>query len=190
MHRTLLLLGALAAAALTAWGGGLSVDAIDALTGGARIGETRTPVPGQRTVRLEARKYVVYYEVDSGFTGGVDGTDDLRIPALEVAIRPAGESEPLPLEGYGGDFEVESGGRMAEAWRTVEVPREGSYRVSAGPELRAAAPAVVLGRPVSGRVTRLVLGVAGVVAGLGLAALVAAIAIGLRVRARSQPSPG
>ena len=72
----------------------------------------------------------------------------------------------------------------------MEVPREGRYRISAGPEVRAAAPAIVLGRPVSGRVMRLVLGVAGVLAGLGLGALVAAIAIGLRVRARSQPSPG
>ena len=190
MHRTLLLLGGLAAVALTVWGVGLSIDAIDALTGGARIGETRTPVPGQRTVTLGARKYVVYYEVDSGFAGGFDREGDVRIPELDIAIRPDGEAAPLRLEDYDGSFEVESGGRTAEALRTVEVPREGRYRISAGPEVRAAAPAIVLGRPVSGRVMRLVLGVAGVLAGLGLGALVAAIAIGLRVRARSQPSPG
>ena len=190
MHRTLLLLGGLAAIALTAWSVSLSIDAIDSLTGGARIGDTRTPVPGQRTVTLEARKYVVYYEVDSGFAGGFDREGDVRIPALEVAIRPDRDATPLPLDDYDGSFEVESGGRTAEAWRTVEVPREGPYRISAGPEVRAAAPAIVLGRPVSGRVMRLVLGVAGVLAGLALGGLVAAIAIALRVRARSQPSPG
>ena len=77
--RTLLLLGALAAAVLTVWGGSLSVDAIDALTGGARIGDTRTPVPGRRTVTLDARKYVLYFEVDSGFAGGFDRSGDARI---------------------------------------------------------------------------------------------------------------
>ena len=190
MHRTLLLLGALAAAALMVWGVSLSVDAIDALTGGARIGETRTPVPGTRYVELDERKYVVYYEVDSGFSGGFDESPDVRIPHLEVTIRRNGDGPPLPLEDYDGSFDVSSGGRTGAAWRTLDVPQEGRYRISAGPEVRAAAPAVVLGRPVTGRVLRLVLGVAAFLAGLGMAALVAAIAIGLRVRARSQPSPG
>ena len=182
-------MGALAGTALAVWGVTLSVDAIDALTGGARIGDTRTPVPGQRTVALDTRKYVIYYEVDSGFAGGFDDAGDLRIPALQVAIRPEGGRAALPLDDYDGSFEVDSGGRSAEAWRTVEVPREGNYRISTGPEVRAAAPAVVLGRPVSGRVTNLVLGVAATLAGLGLLAQMAAIAIGLRVRARTQPAP-
>ena len=91
---------------------------------------------------------------------------------LELSIRRDGDGPPLPLEDYGGDFEVSSGGRTAKAWRTVEVPREGNYRISAGPEFRAAAPAIVLGRPVSGRVMRLILGIAALLAGLGLGALV------------------
>jgi hypothetical protein len=189
VRRTLLLLGALAAVGLTVWGVSLLVDAIDALTGGARIGDTRTAVPGRRDVTLEARKYVVYYEVDSGFAGTFDSDGDVPIPALEVSVRLNGDGPALPLEEYSGSFEVSGGGRTAEAWRTVDVPREGRYRISAGSEVEAAAPAVVLGRPVSGRVLRLVLGIAAVFAGIGLAVLVAAIALALRVRGRSQAGP-
>jgi hypothetical protein len=188
VRRTLLLLGALAAVALTALAITVVVDAIDQFSGGARIGKTRTPVPGQRDATLEERKYVVYYEVDSGFAGGFDKTREIVVPAeLDLAIRRDGDGPPLPLDDYGGDFEVSSGGRTAQAWRTVEVPRAGNYRISAGPEVRAAAPAIVLGRPVSGRVLRLVFGIAALLAGLGLGGLVGAIAVGLRLRARSQP---
>jgi hypothetical protein len=191
VRRTLLLLGGLAAVALTVLGVTITVDAIDQFSGGARIGKTRTPVPGQRDVTLEARKYVVYYEVDSGFAGGFDETREIQVPAdLDVAIRRNGDGPPLRLEDYSADFEVSSGGRTAQAWRTVDVPSKGDYRISAAPEVRAAAPAIVLGRPVTGRLVRLVLGIAAVLAGLGLGVLVGAIAIALRVRARSQPSPG
>ena len=193
MRRLFLTLGALAALALMAVGAGMLAGAIEDF-GATRIGETRTAIPGERTARLEPGKHVVYYEVDEGSVPGSDsgGDGEIAVPAgLPVSIRRDGDGRPLDLDDYGSDFNVSSGGRFAQAAATVEVPEEGSYSIEAGrvDASPASEPAVVLGRPITGRVLRLVVGIAGIVAGLGLAVLVAVVAVALAARRRRGPVP-
>lgn len=181
-------LGVAAALGLCVWGGTLAYDAIDSLTDGARIGETRTPIPGTTDVELDEGKYVVFYEVDASTTGD---EERIPVPRLLTTIRRDGDGPPLEIDDYGGSFRVESGGRAAQAAATVRVPSDGRYRIAALGRADSADPAVVLGRPVTRRVLRLVVGLAALVAGLGLGILVIAVAAGLSLRAKRQPlGPG
>ena len=85
-------LGVAAALGLCVWGGALTYDAIDSLTDGARIGETRTPIPGTTDVELDEGKYVVFYEVDAS---SVAGEDPIPVPGLIATIRRGGDGPPL-----------------------------------------------------------------------------------------------
>jgi hypothetical protein len=162
----------------------ITADAIGSWSG-ARIGDTRTAVPGARDVRLDDVKYVVYYEVDEDSVPSSGDADDIPVPAgLRVSIRRGGDGRPLPLEQYGTSFRVTSGDRTARAVWTVEVPREGRYRIAAGAVPGAAEPAVVLGRPVGRRVVRLVVGIFGIVGGFVLAIVLGVIAVVLAIRRR------
>jgi hypothetical protein len=181
----LAVIGVMAALGLCAWGGVLVYDAIDALTDGARIGETRTPIPGRTDVPLDEGKYVVFYEIA---TTSVPDVDDSSIPSFELVIRRDGDGPPLPLKGYGSDFTVESGGRTGRARYTVQIPTDGRYRITASGNPEGAQPAVVLGKPVTRRVLRLVLGAVAFIAGLALGILVIAIAAGLAIRDRHKPA--
>ena len=182
MRRILLVLGALAGIALAVFGVAMTVDAIGSFSD-VRIGETRTPIPGTRDVQLDEGKYVLFYEVsdDSVSNGGQDG---FLVPPLDLAVRGAGGGPPLELSDYSADFNVTTGGRAAQAVATIEVPEDGRYEISARSRAEAAAPTVVLGKPITGRVLRLIVGLAGIMAGLGLLALVAALAIGLAAHRR------
>lgn len=172
MRWILTALGAIAAGALLAWGIPLAVDAADALSA-TRLGETRTPVPGALGVKLESGKHTVFYEVDE------DGS--IEVPRLAIDIRAEGDGAPLELDGFSGDLDLTSGGRHATAIGTVRVPQERRYRIRVTSRVDAESPAVVLGRPITARVVRLLVAIAAIVAGLGMAALVA-IAIALRAR--------
>lgn len=144
-----------------------------------RIGETRATVPGQRTVELEERKYVLFYEVD-------EDSNPVPVPAdLEVRIAPAGGGSALHFDPYGSEFTVESGGRSAVAINTVDVPRAGAYRVRATGARAQSDPAVVLGEPSRERVLRLVLGIVVLLLGMlsGITTLVLAILLRRRRRA-------
>jgi hypothetical protein len=115
--------------------------------------ETRTPIPGSRDLRLEERKYNVFY----------DGTSENEpIPPLRVEVVPVGGGGALELDDFGGSLNVGD----AQAIASVEVPREGTYRVAAAgaPRLRVDAE-VVLGEPTGKRILTVVLG--GVLAFLG-----------------------
>ena len=166
-------IGVAAALGLCVWGGTLAYDAIDSLVDGARIGETRTPIPGTTDVELDKGKYVVFYEVDASSTAG---DDRIPVPTLDLGIRRAGDGPPLALKDYGSEFRVESGGRAGQAALTVKIPDKARYRITATGQPDAADPAVVLGRPVTRRVLRLVLGMAAFVAGLALGLLVIVVA--------------
>jgi len=173
-------IGVAAALGLCVWGGLLMYGAIDSLTDGARQGETRTPIPGVTDVELRKGKYVVFYEVATA--AGTAGDNRIPVPALDLSIRRGGDGPALDLEDYGSDFNVESDGRAAQAALTVRIPGDGRYRITASGRPDADEPAVVLGRPVTRRVLRLVLGVAAFVAGLGLGILLIAVAAGLALR--------
>lgn len=181
MRVTASVLAVVAALTLCVWGGALAYDAIDSLTDGARIGKTRTPIPGTTDVELEKGKHVVFYEID---TSSVPDVDDSSLPAFDLRIRRGGDGAPLELDDYGSDFTVESGGRTARAALTVKVPSDGRYRIAASGRPDAGDPAVVLGRPVTRRVLRLVLGLAALVGGLALGTLVIAVTAVLALRKR------
>lgn len=188
MRRMLLPLGALAAAALLLWGITAAIDAAGALSG-TRIGATRTSVPGVRDVVLERGRHTLFYEVDeSSVEGDGSGDTEIEVPPLDVVIHRSGDGPPLPLEGYSGSFDVTSGGRAATAVRSVQVPDEGRYRIRVANRVDAGSPAVVLGRPIVGRVLRLLVTIAAALGGLALGGLVVASAIALRARGHSEPA--
>ena len=185
MHRTLLLLGAIGAAALTIWGIALTVDAVSTFSG-TRIGDTRTAVPGARDMELDEGRHTVFYEIDEDFVLRSGDDTEVPVPPLEVTIRRRGDGRALDLDDYGGSFDVTSGGRAATAVRTVNVPRGGVYRLRASGRAGGASPAVVLGKPVTRRALRLVVALAAVVA--GLAALALMVALWIASRRRRRPS--
>jgi hypothetical protein len=132
-----------------------------------RIGATRTPVPGARDVRLDAGKYVIYYE--AGTTGGI-GLAQPRGVSVRVETS---SSAPLPLRTYGGNFHTGGSTIDARAFLTVEIPRAGSYRIIAtgrsSQPIVASNPRIVLGEPTGGKILRLI--------GAGVLALLAFIAL-------------
>jgi hypothetical protein len=133
-----------------------------------RIGATRTPVPGARDVRLDAGKYVIYYE--AGTTGGDIGLARPRGVSVHIQTPSAA---PLPLRTYGGNFHTGSSHVDARAFMTVEIPRAGNYRIIAtgrsSQPIVARSPRIVLGEPTGGKILRLV--------GAGVLALLAFIAL-------------
>ena len=184
MRLLILTLGAPLAAMLVGWGVPGAIDAADSLSG-TRIGATRTPMPGARIVTLDSGKHTVFYEVDDGAADG----EEIEVPALDVSVRPAKGGEPLELEGFSGDLDLTSAGRAATAVGAVRVPEDGRYRVAATGEADAAAPAVVLGRPITARVLRLLVAIAAVFTGVCLGILVGAVALALRA-GRRHPASG
>jgi hypothetical protein len=132
-----------------------------------RIGATRTPVPGARDVRLDAGKYVIYYE--AGTTGGIALARPRGVSVRIESPSPA----PLPLRTYGGNFHTGSSHVDARAFLTVEIPRAGNYRLVAtgrsSQPIVARNPRIVLGEPTGGNVLRLT--------GAGVLALLAFIAL-------------
>jgi hypothetical protein len=120
--------------------------------------ETSTPIPGSREVRLDERKYNVFYDGSS--------TDE-AIPPLRVLVTPADGGDPLPLDDFGGSLNFGN----AQAIATVDVPRAAVYRIrAAGAPGLAGDPSVVLGEPTGKRILRIVLG-----AGLAFAGFIGSI---------------
>ena len=170
--------------ALTVAGVGFAVEEAfefdDALLEG-----TRTPIPGQRTVQLEARKYNVFFEAaDIANPDRVgDQLDDPKTSPLNIRIRAEGSDRLLELNGYSGTFTVSDSTAIA----TVRVPREGRYRVSvtSSDDLPYSRPTISLGEPIGRRVIRLIgAGIVSVVAFLaGLLLLVVTLVVRSRRRA-------
>jgi hypothetical protein len=132
--------------------------------------ETSTSIPGSREVRLEARRYNVFYDGDS---------PEESIPSLRVLVAPAAGGAPLPLEDFSGSLNFGN----AQAIGTMEVPRAGVYRIrTAGEPGLAGDPSVVLGEPTGRLILRVVLG--GALAFLGFIGSVLLIVISLVRRRR------
>jgi hypothetical protein len=132
--------------------------------------ETSTPIPGSRDVRLEARKYNVFYDGSS--------TDE-AIPPLRVLVTPPGGGAPLPLRDFSGSVNYGN----AQAIATVEVPRAGTYRIrTAGEPGLTGDPSAVLGEPIGKRILQVVLGAA--LAFLGLLGSILVVVISLVRRRR------
>jgi hypothetical protein len=103
----------------------------------------RVPVPGEQTVRLEARKYIVYFE---GFAAG------------QLAIADAEGGDDLVIEPYGGSLEYSFGERDGTAQGTVTPPRAGDYVVTTAGEDAGSDAAVALGDSIASPLLRMVVG--------------------------------
>jgi hypothetical protein len=80
----------------------------------------RVSVPGEATVQLEARKYVVYYE---------GSNVDEFVPRFRLQIVNARTGEPLVTERYGGSLTYSLSGHEGSAQGTVTPAQAGSYAV-------------------------------------------------------------
>jgi len=88
------------------------------------------------------------------------------------------------------NFSVSSGGRYAQAVSTVEPPSAGRYRLRVQGGGDPGDPAVLLGRPVSGRLKPLLMGIVLLATGLAAALFVLLAGILGRRRAGKATSPG
>jgi hypothetical protein len=132
--------------------------------------ETSTPIPGSRELRLEERKYNVFY----------DGTSENEpIPPLRVELVPVGGGAAPELEEFGGSLNFGD----AQAIASVEVPRAGTYRIVTASDRRfSTEPSVVLGEPTGKRILTIVLG--GALTFLGFIGCVLLVVISLLRRRR------
>jgi hypothetical protein len=158
----------------------------------ARIESTRTPVPGQRIVELDTRRYNIFFEADNIVDPDQVGQqlDDPATSPLRIRIREEDSDRVLPLDGYSGTLTL-SGGPDATAIATVRIPREGRYRitVTSTEDLFFSSPSITLGEPIARRVVKLVGGliVAGVTLLAGLLILVVTLILRAREPGRAEP---
>ena len=117
----------------------------------------RVAAPGARTVQLEARKYVVYFEGP--------GAEEDKVPPIAVSIADAAGERRLPIATYDDSLTYELGGHKGTAQGTVRPPRAGRYRISVRTRQAASARyGVALGASLAGRVVRTVLTAVGIAA--------------------------
>ena len=147
----------------------------------------RVPAPGTRTVQLEERRYVVYFEGP--------GADEGTVPPVQVAVADARSGRRLPIAGYEDELTYSLGGHDGTAQGTLTPPRAGRYVVTARTGRPASAQlGVALGPSLAGRVVRTTLtaiGIAAVfaLAGFGLFGTTMVRRMRRRAAAASTPPP-
>jgi hypothetical protein len=139
----------------------------------------RVPVPGEETVRLEAQKYVIYYE---------SSTADEFVPAFAIDIVDAATGAPAPVAGYGGTLTYSYSGHEGSAVATVTPPTAGDYLVRTDGDPGVGTANVALGESLAGPLLRTILGAFGIGAVLGLSG-VALIGVTAVRRSRLHPAP-
>jgi hypothetical protein len=140
----------------------------------------RVPVPGKATMKLEAHKYVVYYE---GLTA------DEVVPPVEITITDTKTGTPLGITPYGGSLTYSVSNHEGSALGTVTPTHDGVYTVRTHSNARARGANVALGRSLTWPILRGILGtfvIGGLLAGSGAALLI--ITAIRRSRARRAPS--
>jgi hypothetical protein len=165
--RPLEIVGLVLVVALIAGGATIAALAAVKLPRGV-LEETSTPIPGSRDLELEERRYNVFY----------DGTSENEdIPPLRVEVVSLEGGGAPQLEDFGGSLNFGN----AQAIASVEIPREGRYRLAA-----AGAPGlqteVVLGEPTGRRILAVVLG--GALTLLGFIGTILLIVVSLLRRRR------
>ena len=139
----------------------------------------RVPVPGEETVGLETRKYVIYYE---------SSTADEFVPAFSIDIVDAATGAPTPIAGYGGTLTYSYSGHEGSAVATVTPPTAGDYLVRTDGDPGVGTANVALGESLAGPLLRTILGAFGIGAVLGLSG-VALIGVTAVRRSRLHPAP-
>ena len=142
----------------------------------------RVPVPGEATVQLEARKYVVYYE---------SLTAEEVVPPFKIAIADARTGTPVAIEPYGTSLTYSVSGHEGSAQATVTPAHAGAYAVRTD-DGETSGASVALGRSLAWPILRGILGtfaIGGLLAGSGVILLV--VTAVRRSRARRAPvDPG
>lgn len=109
----------------------------------------RGPLPGETTMQLEPRKYVVYYEGPSA---------EESVPPFEIEVAGAQTGAPLVLEGYGGSLTYSFDNHEGSAQATVTPARAGAYVVRTNSEVQVTGANVALGPSIAGSLLRGILG--------------------------------
>jgi len=143
-------------------------------------GFERVPVPGEQTVRLEARKYIVYFE-------GFAARQIIPTPE-ELTIADAQSGADLEIEPYIGSLEYSFGERDGTAQGTVTPPRPGDYVVTTGSEEAASDAAVALGDSIATPLLRAVIGTIAIGGLLVLAGVIMLVVTAVRLN-RNAPAP-
>lgn len=112
-------------------------------------GFQRVPLPGDRTVQLDARKYVIYYEGPNA---------DESVPQFEIAVTDSATERPLAIDSYGGSLTY-SFGDEGTAQATVTPTRTGAYAVRTSGGDGTSGAQVAFGRSIAGSILRSILGV-------------------------------
>ena len=126
----------------------------------------RVRVPGEASMQLEARTYVVYYE---GLTA------DEVVPPLEIEIADARTGTPLVIGSYGGSLTYSVSGHEGSAVGTVTPAHAGAYAIRTDSDRRASGASVALGRSLTWPILRGILGtfaIGGLLAGSGVILLI------------------
>jgi hypothetical protein len=139
----------------------------------------RVPIPGEATVQLEARKYVIYYE---------SPTADEFVPAFAIDIVDAATGAPAPVAGYGSTLTYSYSGHEGSAVATVTPPTTGDYLVRTDGDPGPGTANVALGESLAGPLLRMILGAFGIGAVLCLSG-VALIGVTAVRRSRLHPAP-
>jgi Domain of unknown function (DUF4234) len=138
----------------------------------------RVPIPGEGTVQLEARKYVVYYE---------SSTAEELVAPFRMAIADARTGTPLAIESYDSSLTYSIFGHEGSAQATVTPARSGAYAVRTD-DGQTGGASVALGRSLAWPIVRGILGsfaIGGLLVGSGVTLLV--VTAVRRSRARRAP---
>jgi Domain of unknown function (DUF4234) len=121
----------------------------------------RVPVPGEATIELEARKYVVYYESSSA---------EQSVPTVELAITEARTAVPLAISPYSGSLTYSFSGHEGAALATVTPGQAGGFTVRTDSAAATSGASVALGRSLAWPILRGILGafaIGGLLVGAG-----------------------
>ena len=143
-------------------------------------GFARVPVPGAQTVRLEARKYVIYYE---GFAAL-----EITTTPEELTIADSESGDELEIEPYVGSLTYSFGERDGSAQGTVTPPRAGDYVVAVNLDAPPGDAAVALGESIATPLLRTIVGSIVIGAFLVLAGVIVLVVTAIRLR-RNAPPP-
>jgi hypothetical protein len=108
----------------------------------------RVRLPGQATMQLEARRYVVYSES----TTGADS-----VPELRIAVTDTQTGTPVRIAPYEASLTYSFFGRDGTARATVTPPHPGRYRVRIDAGTTTNGATVALGRSLAWPILRSIL---------------------------------
>jgi hypothetical protein len=139
-------------------------------------------IPASETVRLDARKYVIYVEGPNA---------DEVVPPVRIAITDDRTGQPVSLQDYSSSLTY-SFDTTGSAEATVTPPDAGTYRVRTSGVDDGSGYQIAIGESIGGRIVSAVVGAFAVGGVLGVAGIGLLIATGVRRsrRRQQQPPPG